>query len=206
MKLKSERFLTEEEEQLLLQIARDALEQWVRHGARLDLSAYSLTSALREAHGAFVTLRQGGELRGCIGYTTHGEPLAMAVRDNAINAACRDPRFDPILADELPGIVIEISALSHGDTPDTPFRRVSDLGEIEIGRDGLFIERPPQRGGILLPQVATDRNWDVGQFLAAVCKKAGYADRAWELPDAKLYRFSAQVFSEADYGLPKARV
>jgi hypothetical protein len=80
---------------------------------------------------------------------------------------------------------------------------VRDIGEIEIGRDGLFIERPPQRGGILLPQVATDRDWGVGEFLSAVCKKAGYPDRAWEFPDAKLYRFSAQVFSEDEYGREK---
>ncbi|MBX7257808.1 MAG: AmmeMemoRadiSam system protein A [Candidatus Hydrogenedentes bacterium] len=198
MKLRSETFLTNEEERLLLRIARTALETWVREERRLDLSGYSLTPALRESHGAFVTLRRGGELRGCIGYTTHGEPLAEAVRDNAINASSRDPRFDPVTEDELPEIVVEVSALSHGDTPDTPFRRVSDISEIVIGRDGLYIERPPYRGGILLPQVATDHDWDVGQFLAAVCRKAGYPDRAWELPNARLYRFSAQVFSEAD--------
>lgn len=199
MRLKSEHFLTDGEERLLLRIARAALERWVRNGARLDLSDFALSPALCECHGAFVTLRRGGELRGCIGYTTQGEPLAEAVRDNAINAGSRDPRFEPVSVEELPEIVVEVSALSHGDTPDTPFRRVLDIREIEIGRDGLFIERPPLRGGILLPQVATDQHWDVEQFLAAVCRKAGYPDRAWESPDVTLYRFSAQVFSETDY-------
>jgi uncharacterized protein (TIGR00296 family) len=70
------------------------------------------------------------------------------------------------------------------------------VAEIEIGRDGLYIERPPYRGGILLPQVATEHHLNREKFLAAVCRKAGYADRAWEEPDTHLYRFSAQVFSE----------
>ena len=96
-----------------------------------------------------------------------------------------------------PAGTISISALTPGDTPETPFRRVNDLDEIVIGRDGLFIERPPSRGGLLLPQVAEEQHWDVRQFLAGVCLKAGYPDRAWEQPGTNLYRFSAQVFSDS---------
>ena len=70
------------------------------------------------------------------------------------------------------------------------------LDEIIVGRDGLYIEMPPHRGGLLLPQVASERGWNVDQFLRAVCHKAGYPDRAWELPEVRLYRFSAQVFGE----------
>ena len=193
---RSEYYLTEDEERLLLRIARDTLEAWVRHGERVDPASYPLTGALREEHGAFVTLRHRGQLRGCIGHTANRESLAESVRDNAINAACRDPRFDPVLPEELPDISVEISALTPGDTPGTPFRRVHDIGEISIGRDGLYIERPPERGGLLLPQVATDQHWNVEQFLRAVCMKAGYPDGAWRDPEARLYRFSAQVFSE----------
>jgi AmmeMemoRadiSam system protein A len=192
----SETYLTGDEEQLLLRIARDALESWVRQGERIDLGRYAVTPTLREKHGAFVTLRENGELRGCIGYTQNREPLAVAVRDNAINAASNDPRFEPVRADELQAIKIEISALTPGETPDSPFKRVRSLRDIVIGRDGLYIERPPYRGGLLLPQVAVEQKWDVGQFLAAVCRKAGYPEWAWEDPETQLYRFSAQVFSE----------
>lgn len=192
----SEAYLTRGEEELLLRIARDALESWVRERARVDVDRYPLTPTLQEKHGAFVTLRERGELRGCIGYTQNREPLAVAVRDNAINAASNDPRFEPVRVDELGAITIEVSALTPGETPETPFKRVRNLDEILIGRDGLYIERPPYRGGLLLPQVAVEQKWDVGQFLAAVCRKAGYSERAWEDPETRLYRFSAQVFSE----------
>jgi AmmeMemoRadiSam system protein A len=192
----SEEYLTACEGRLLLRIARDSLEFWTLQGIRLDLDSYPLTKSLLEPHGAFVTLRRAGRLRGCIGYTNNREPLAAAVRDNAINAASHDPRFEPVLPEEVPEIHIEVSALTPGDTPETPFKRVYRIEEIVIGRDGLFIERPDSRGGILLPQVAIENHMDRDQFLTAVCRKAGYPDRVWELPDTRLYRFSAQVFSE----------
>ncbi|MCC6486275.1 MAG: AmmeMemoRadiSam system protein A [Candidatus Hydrogenedentes bacterium] len=190
--------MTADEERTLLRIARDSLEAWVLRGERLNLKPYPLTETLRASHGAFVTLRTGGELRGCIGHTVGRQPLAESVRDNAINASSRDPRFEPVRPDELPELTIEVSALTPGDTPESPFKRVEDVSEIVIGRDGLFIERPPERGGLLLPQVATEQHWSVDQFLRAVCMKAGYPDGTWRDPQARLYRFSAQVFGEGE--------
>ena len=194
----SEHYLTPEDEGILLHIARAALEAHVRDRRAIDVHAFDLTPPLREKHGAFVTLRRHGELRGCIGYTSNETPLAKAVVENVINAASRDYRFAPVESAELGEITIEISALSPGDSPETPFKRVRDLKEIVIGRDGLFIEKLPKRGGILLPQVAVEQGWDVPQFLSAVCRKAGYPDGTWSEPDARLFRFSAQVFSEDD--------
>jgi AmmeMemoRadiSam system protein A len=194
-----ERFLTREEEALLLRIARASLKEAVWYGRRLDLSAFTLTPPLEEKHGAFVTLRRSdGELRGCVGYVANCEPLAVSVRDNAFNAALRDNRFLPVTHDELDDLWIEISALLPGDDPETPFRRVHRLEEIKVGRDGLYVERPPSRGGVLLPQVAVEEGWDVMTFLGAVCRKAGYAPLAWKDPETRLYRFSAQVFAEGE--------
>jgi AmmeMemoRadiSam system protein A len=194
----SENFLTAEEERLLLRIARNTLEEYVRGGNTPDLGMYELTPSLEEKHGAFVTLRLHGDLRGCIGYTGNIVPLARAVLENTVNAASHDPRFVPVSAAELPHVSIEISALTPGDTPDSPFRRVQDIGEIVIGRDGLYIEHPMARGGILLPQVPVEQGWDLYQFLAGVCRKAGYPDSAWKDPNTRLYRFSAQVFGEPE--------
>jgi AmmeMemoRadiSam system protein A len=193
-----EDFLSEQEEGLLLTIARDTLESYVLHGKAPELDAFPLTDHLRDCHGAFVTLRNGDDLRGCIGYTSNHMPLAQAVQENAVNAASRDPRFRPVSARELPEITIEVSALTPGDSPDTPFKKVTDIGEIVIGRDGLYIERRGMRGGILLPQVAVEQGWTVSQFLTGVCRKAGYPDGAWNEPGTQLYRFSAQVFSETE--------
>ena len=192
-----EDFLSRDEEQLLLQIARDSLTAYVEREERIGLENYALTPAMRARHGAFVTLRRGGELRGCIGHTRGLEPLAGAVRDNAINAAVRDPRFAPVAPEELPAILIEVSALCPGATPDSPFIPVYDTAEIQIGRDGLYLDHAGTRGGgLLLPQVAVERAWDVAAFLDGVCQKAGADPGAWNEPGSQLYRFSAQVFGE----------
>jgi uncharacterized protein len=194
----SENYLSPEEETMLLRIARAVLDAHLRSGRKIDMEKFVPTPTLLERHGAFVTLRRRGELRGCIGYTANEYPLVQAVQENAINAATRDYRFASVAAEELDGITIEISALTPGDSPESPFKKVKSPNEIVIGRDGLYIERPPARGGILLPQVAVEQDWDVSQFLSAVCRKAGYPDHAWERPGYDLYRFSAQVFSEED--------
>lgn len=197
MTLSTEPFLGRDEEALLLRIARDSLRTYLQDEVRIDLTAYPLTPALRERHGAFVTLRLDGALRGCIGHTRSIESLAEAVRDNAINAAVRDPRFPPLTGEELARTDIEISALCPGATPDSPFVPVGDIREIVIGRDGLYLENAGARGGgLLLPQVATERDWDVHQFLEALCTKAGADPGAWKMPGCELFRFSAQVFGE----------
>ena len=193
----TDRYLSQQEEQLLLRIARDSLELQVSSGLQLQLDDYPLSDTLKEKHGAFVTLRHGGELRGCIGYTKSIEALSEAVRDNAVNAGTRDPRFPPITRDELGELDIEVSALCPGESPESPFIEVNDLSEIVIGRDGLYLEHVGTRGGgLLLPQVALEQGWDLEAFLMGLCRKAGAPDRAWERPGAKLFRFSAQVFSE----------
>ena len=194
----TEQYLTEEEQQLLLRIARETLEVYLEENRVLTLENYPLTKTLRSAHGAFVTLHSHGQLRGCIGYIANTLPLAETVRENVVNAATRDPRFSPVTEAELDDIEIEISALTPGDSPETPFKEVGDISEIVIGRDGLYIESPPMHGGILLPQVAVEQDWDVDQFLVGVCQKAGYADDAWKDPKTRLYRFSAQIFSESE--------
>ncbi|MBL7647089.1 MAG: AmmeMemoRadiSam system protein A [Candidatus Hydrogenedentes bacterium] len=196
-----EAFLSSDEESLLLRIARDSLKAYLRDEVRIDLGGYPLTPPLRERHGAFVTLRLGGALRGCIGHTRGIESLAEAVRDNAINAAVRDPRFPPLTPEELGHTHIEISALRPGAAPDTPFIPVGDIREIVVGRDGLYLDHAGSRGGgLLLPQVATERGWGLDQFLEALCTKAGAEPGAWKAPGCELFRFSAQVFGESPEG------
>jgi AmmeMemoRadiSam system protein A len=192
----SENYLSREEEQILLRVARAAIEEKLLGKSAEDMLQFDGMPSLCEKHGVFVTLHCKGELRGCIGYIANEVPLLRAVTDNAVNAATRDYRFPPVTAKELPNITIEISALTPGDSPKTPFRKIRDISEIVIGRDGLYIEHPPMHGGVLLPQVAVEQGWDVQAFLSAVCRKAGYPDDAWKLPGYKLHRFSAQVFSE----------
>ena len=75
-------------------------------------------------------------------------------------------------------------------------RRLDSVDSIVVGRDGLYMRRAGERGGLLLPQVPVEQGWSLGEFLTGLCHKAGYADGAWGDPDMELYRFSAQVFGE----------
>jgi AmmeMemoRadiSam system protein A len=185
--------LSEEDRSLLLATAREAIR------ARLSFQAPDFpepTSPLLAPCGAFVTLKKGQDLRGCIGHITASRPLVETVRDAAAAAAFEDPRFPPLSREEWPSISIEISVLS-------PFRPVTDPGQIRPGTHGIMI-RQGHRSGLLLPQVATEQGWDRETFLARTCRKAGLPPDAWRAPDASIEIFSALVFGEQDRGSRQA--
>jgi AmmeMemoRadiSam system protein A len=172
----------------LLRIARGSIET-VMDGRRPELELASLDDDLRRPSGAFVTLNErSGDLRGCIGSIEPVAPLAQAVSSSAINAAFRDPRFYPVRREELPNLHIEISVMS-------PIVPVTNVEEIEVGRDGLIISRGG-RAGLLLPQVATEYGWDRDTFLSQTCVKAGLPPDCWRSPDCRIEKFSAEVFGE----------
>jgi len=172
----------------LLRIARQSIEAAL-DGKSVPLDVSTLDPELQRPSGAFVTLNgRDGDLRGCIGSILPVEPLYRAVAGNAVNAAFRDPRFLPLRKEELPGLTIEISVMS-------PIEEVHDVGEIEVGRDGLIIRRG-NRAGLLLPQVATEYGWDRDTFLSQTCVKAGLPPSAWRSGDCRIEKFSAEVFGE----------
>lgn len=191
------KFLNDEEMRQLLKIAADTLECYVLKGETLDLERYTLSDKLHADGAAFVTLKNEGVLRGCIGHTRFIQPLVTSVRDNTVNAAARDPRFGPVTTQEMTTIKIEISVLCPGTAPDSPFIEVKDPNEVVIGRDGLYLTGVgPRGGGLLLPQVPVEHGWNVRQYLDALCRKAEAPELAWEQPESKLYRFSAQIISD----------
>ena len=193
----SDTALTADERSTLLGIARKSLESYAASGKRLPLDPANFTDNLQSPRGAFVTLWHDLQLRGCIGYTRAVGALVEAVRDNAINAGFRDPRFIPVTETEIPHLTIEISAMCPGEEPGSPFRRVENLEALELGKDGLYLEAIDQRhGGLLLPQVPIEHHWDLNQFLDALCRKAGAPPRSWENPNYRLYYFRAEVFKE----------
>lgn len=182
--------LTLKEQRELLELARSSITAFAM-GETLP-PATSSAPALNEAHGVFVTLTKDGELRGCIGYIETEAPLIEATQEAALKAAFEDPRFDPVTAEELDQISIEISILS-------PVERVEDVTKIEVGKHGLILELGPFRG-LLLPQVATEYGWTREEFLEHTARKAGLPPTAWKQPNAKLSTFTVQKFSEKDVG------
>jgi AmmeMemoRadiSam system protein A len=137
--------------------------------------------------GAFVSIHKNGELRGCIGHVAPDASLEETIARCAVAAGTADPRFAPLTASELPGVHIEISVLG-------PLMLVAAADEIEVGRDGLMVERDGRRG-LLLPQVAIEWGWNRETFLAQTCRKAGLPGDAWR-HGARLWRFEADVFGE----------
>lgn len=177
--------LTEEEKRTLHEIARTVI--WNKAQGK-EVPAFHITSErLKEPRGVFVTIKKHGELRGCIGYVRAIKPLWQAVMEMAEAAAFQDPRFPPVGPSELKDLEIEISVL-------TPLREIKDVKEIEVGRHGIMIERPPYYSGLLLPQVATEYGWDRVTFLEQTCLKAGLPRNAWREPGTRIYVFSADIF------------
>ncbi len=180
--------LTREQKIFLLDIARKSVESAVR-GTKMNPPSTS-DPVLLEPRGAFVTLKKHGQLRGCIGYVIPIKPLYLAVWDVAREAALNDPRFAPVSEDELKDLTYEISALS-------PLYRVNSLEEIKVGRDGLLMKKGPY-SGLLLPQVPVEEGWNLTEFLAYTCMKAGLAADCYKDPLVEIYRFEAEVFSDED--------
>ncbi len=178
--------LSDGDKKLLLQIARGSIEAHL-----LDKPAPALEAVPRslcESRGAFVSLHRQGQLRGCIGYLEAIKPLGQTVQEMAAAAAFHDPRFRPLGREELADLEVEISVLS-------PMRLIKNLDEIQVGTHGLYIVQGSCRG-LLLPQVATEYNWDRLTFLAQTCGKAGLPSNAWKDPDTKIYLFTAEIFGD----------
>jgi len=184
--------LTHAEQRYLLELARQSVE--MSTGASTNPPHGLETPNLLALRGAFVTLKIGGRLRGCIGTVEPRKPLKDTVREMARAAATGDPRFLPIDSMELPAIDLEISVLS-------PSRRVHSPEEIVAGTHGLIIERGLNRG-LLLPQVATEQGWDVETFLGCACEKAGLPSNAWRDKNTRIFIFTALVFAERPRGTP----
>lgn len=175
--------LDEGQQKRLLDLARRAVEAAVKGQAPPAIPQDD--PALLRPGGVFVTLKQHGELRGCIGAMVARRPLAREVVAMAAEAALNDPRFPPVSPGELTGLELELSVLS----PMQPCRPE----EVRVGVDGLLIEG---RGttGVLLPQVPVEQGWDRRQYLEGICRKAGLPRDAWQDPGVRLHCFQAQVF------------
>ncbi len=140
--------------------------------------------------GMFVTLRQGGRLRGCMGTFSPEADVLVTLQQVAVSAS-HDPRFGgrPITPADLPDIEIEISILSKPEETHDPL-------SLEIDRHGILIENPAGRG-CFLPQVATEFGWSKEEFLGRCCsEKAGLHAEAWKQPETRVLLFTVELIAE----------
>lgn len=175
------------ERKIILDLARKAIAEYLQAGMEISPPDEPF---LCTPSGAFVTIKIQGELRGCIGFTEPKYSLGETIVHCAVLAAVKDPRFPPMGKEELDPADIEVSVLSE-------FQQIRSVDEIEVGKHGLFITSGMNRG-LLLPQVATEQNWNLDAFLRFTCRKAGLPHDAWKTPGVKVEIFTAEVFGEKE--------
>ena len=184
--------MNDTQKQTLLKVTRNTVEAVIKGG---ETSKPESDDPELNAHcGCFVTLKNKGRLRGCIGRFISDIPLIELIVEMAKASATDDPRFfaDPITADELEQLDIEISVLS-------PLLRTDQPLSLRLGVDGIYIKKG-RASGCFLPQVATETGWTREEFLSYCCShKAGLAADAWKDPETEVYFFTAEVFG-ADFG------
>ncbi|MEN6611715.1 MAG: TIGR00296 family protein [Methanoregulaceae archaeon] len=188
--------LTEEEGTLALALARSAISHAL---ARTPEAIIPPSRIFSEKRGVFVTLKERGELRGCIGFPYPMMPLGAAIRDAAVAAAIEDPRFPPVARSEIGKIQIEVTVLTppvllEGEPEDRPNR-------IVIGKHGL-IARGRGMSGLLLPQVPAEWSWGPEEFLDHTCMKAGLPGKCWKDRAIEFYTFEGRIFTEPESAPP----
>ncbi len=180
----------------LVMMARKTVEQFLKNNSKISDSEFN--AKFDFSSGVFVTLNKQDSLRGCIGFPLPVKKLSEGLVDAAISAATCDTRFSPVEIDELDKITFEVTIL----TPPVEIK-VKDpseyLSNIKIGRDGLIVENS-FTSGLLLPQVPTEYDWNVEEFLGHTCQKAGLESNAWRDPSTKISKFEGVIFKEESPG------
>ena len=179
----------------LVKLARKAVEKYLNESVVINVdNSYGLS----QKAGVFVTLNYLSNnkeyLRGCVGFPLAEKTLYQSVIEAAIAAASQDPRFEPISKEDIENIIFEVSVLSPPEKIEV--QNPKDYkNHIKIGRDGLIL-KCKYGSGLLLPQVPVELNWDIDEYLANICYKAGAPLDAWLMPESQLYKFGAIIYKE----------
>ncbi|MEK8022714.1 MAG: AmmeMemoRadiSam system protein A [Candidatus Hydrogenedentota bacterium] len=178
--------LSSRDSSLLVEFARASVHAAV---TRQPIPPAPALDILKQKRGCFVSLHKRDRLRGCIGNFVADVPLAEMIPSMAAAAALSDPRFDPVRADELDELSIELSIL-------TPPARISSVREIRPGIDGILIRGARGKSGCFLPQVATETGWSAEEFVRrCLTEKAGLPADAFIKGEATIEIFQAEIFS-----------
>ncbi|MBN1178096.1 MAG: AmmeMemoRadiSam system protein A [Anaerolineae bacterium] len=185
--------LSAEDRQYLLTLARQTIAGVLQGQGPPAIALDDLSDSLTAPGASFVTLTIDEQLRGCIGSIEPSHPLVLDVRENAIGAAFRDPRFPPLTLGELRRVHIEVSAL----TPPQPlaYTDAGDLlAKLRPHVDGVIVQRGWQRA-TYLPQV-WEKLPDPVEFLSSLCMKAGLPPNDYHRPGLEVLTYHVEKFEE----------
>ena len=183
--------ISNESGEFLLNLAKESIKYFLDN-QKLMVKPTDYPTELDEDLGVFVTLNKKNNLRGCIGYAEPIKPAIDATMEVALAAAFNDPRFPEVSEKEFDDLEFEVTVLTKPELIEVAHYD-QYLDEIEIGRDGLIVQKGYSRG-LLLPQVATENKFDVELFLEHTCMKAGISADSWMDESCDVYKFQGQIF------------
>lgn len=180
--------ITDSDKKKLLALARASIKYYLANGKSADIESldFEITPGMSQIMGGFVTLKEHGQLRGCIGEIIPTRKLYKVVLERAVDSAFNDSRFPPLSAEEVDAIEIEISALSMPEP-------VYSWRDIIVGKHGMTLEKNG-RSAVFLPQVAPEQGWGIEETLTHLAMKAGLPFNAWK-EGCSFQVFEATVFS-----------
>lgn len=179
--------LTDTEKSQLFRIAENSIQTMLYENKNIALDEKSMTGNLKKQYGAFVTLKMNGALRGCIGRFPSSDPLYKVVSVSALSSAFEDPRFTPLTKEDFGKTEIEITVLG-------PLKMIKDTNDIVLGKHGIYIKKDFM-SGTMLPQVATENNWTIEEFLGYTSRdKAGIGWNGWK--DAEIFVYEGIVLKD----------
>ena len=183
--------ISDESGKFLVNLSKDVIEYYLENNTLME-KPMNYPIELDEPLGVFVTLNKKNSLRGCIGYAEPIKPVIDAVMEVAISAAFNDPRFNHVSQEEFSELDFEVTVLTKPEIIEVAHPK-QYFDEIEIGRDGLIIQKGYSRG-LLLPQVAVENLFTTEDFLNHTCMKAGISADSWMDESCDVYKFQGQIF------------
>ncbi|MFW6115063.1 MAG: AmmeMemoRadiSam system protein A [Thermodesulfobacteriota bacterium] len=189
--------ISEEEGNYLLRVARNTIQNTLNNEKPPQIDWKELPEKFQQQMGTFVTITIDENLRGCIGHIIPRETVVEGIRENAVNAAFKDPRFPPLTKKEFGKAKIEISILtpprelSYADAEDL-------LRKLRPGVDGVIINKGYQEA-TFLPQV-WEQLPNKEEFLSHLCMKAGLPHDSWRKEKLRISTYQVQAFEEGEAG------
>ena len=183
--------ISDESGDYLVDLSKKSIEHYLKNQEMME-KPEDYPIELDENLGVFVTLNKNNNLRGCIGYAEPIKPAIEVTIEVAVAAAFNDPRFKEITENEYEELDLEVTVLTKPEIIEVADYK-QYLDEIEIGRDGLIIQKGFAKG-LLLPQVAEENAFDIEEFLEHTCMKAGISADSWKDESCDVYKFQGQIF------------
>ncbi len=186
--------LTKRHGKFLIDLARNTILKELGIPEQKDLDEeMEKNELLNRKAGVFVTIYKNNDLRGCIGNILPEKSIIEGVKDNAINAAFRDPRFPPLSKHEVDDIKIEVSVLSPPEKLE--YDGPQDLiKKLRPNIDGVIIQKGWAKA-TFLPQV-WEKLPNPKDFLTHLCFKAGLYGNAWQKEPLEVYTYEVVAFEE----------